>query len=47
MGATNENSIFDLRVERVKEKQKKLQLFLMSISDKDTVKLYIQFFRPK
>ena len=31
----------------LKEKQKKLQLFLISISDKDTVKLYFQFFRPK
>ena len=31
----------------LEEKQKKLQLFLMSISDKDTAKLYIQFFRPK
>ena len=36
-----------LIIHMLKDKQKKLQLFLVSISDKDTVKLYIQFFRPK
>ena len=36
-----------LIIHMLKDKQKKLQLFLMFISDKDTDKLYIQFFRPK